>query len=120
MYSIIYAACPPGTFNSGCISDLESQIPGYRFGGANLNYLISLQSFGIVNIIFFIGGVALIINLIIAGLSLMTAAGDPAKIKAGQTRIMNGLLGILLTLSAFFIIRLIGTVLNLPGITATF
>jgi hypothetical protein len=109
---------PP--FNASSIGALESQIPGYKFGGANLNYLISLQDYGIVNIIFFVAGVALIINLILAGIGLMTSAGDPSKIKAGQTRIINGLLGMLLTLSAYFIIRLVGTILNLPGITATF
>jgi len=114
--SVVLAA----DFNKNSISNLESQIPGYKFNGANLNRLISLQDFGVVNILFFVGGVALIISLISAGIGLMTAAGDPSKIKAGQTKITNGLLGMLLMLSAYFIIRLVGTILNLPGITATF
>ncbi len=125
MYSIILAACPAGTFNAGCLDDLEksiNQTPGnsYLLRNANLSNLINNYPYGIVGLLFYLGGIALIINLVLAGISLMTAAGDPAKVKAGQERIKNGFLGLLLMLTAYIIIQIIGAIFNLPGITSTF
>ncbi len=114
---------PP--FDASSIDQLEASINttkgnAYLLRNANLSNLINNYPYGIVGLLFFFGGIALILNLILAGIGLMMAAGDPAKVKAGQERIKNGFLGLLLMLMAYFIIQLIGLIFNLPGITATF
>lgn len=96
------------------LNQLESGIAGFRFSGQNLAQILSTSSpFSPINMIFYAIGVWFIINTIMGGISLMTSAGEPAKIGAAKSKITNSIIGFLVAFSAYWIVSLIGTVLGL-------
>ena len=50
--------------------------------------------------------------LIMGGITLMTAAGDPAKSKAGYGKISAGLIGFLIIFVSYFVAQLIEVILG--------
>jgi len=67
-----------------------------------------------------IAGIALLVFTLIAGLQLMTSAGDPKKIENARGKITGGLIGFFIIFAAFWIIRILADVLNLGGIKFLF
>jgi hypothetical protein len=64
-----------------------------------------------------LAGMGLLIMLILGGIGLMTAAGDPKKMEASQGRITMALVGFLIIFISYFIAQLLGIMLgvNLLG-----
>ena len=82
-----------------------------RFG--NLNDLLTGGGINLLNLIFIIVGIIFFFNLIMAGWDYMLSSGDPKKISAATTRLLNSFIGILMVFTAFVVVRLITTMLGL-------
>jgi len=67
----------------------------------------------VVNLIFIIIGLVFFANLIMVGWEYMMSSGDPKKVQASNTRLINGLVGLILAFVAFIIVRLITNILGL-------
>ena len=63
--------------------------------------------------IFGFAGLAFFIMLILGGITLMTAAGDPAKSKAGYGKISAGLIGFLIVFVSYFVAQIVEVVLGI-------
>jgi len=63
-----------------------------------------------------IGGGIAILLIIIGGVQVLTSAGNPDKVKAGQELITSAVSGLLLIIFAVFLLKLIGKdILKIPG-----
>lgn len=78
--------------------------------------LLSLNHFNLINFIFVIIGLVFFANLIMAGWDFMFSSGDPKKVSGAGTRLVNGFIGLILTIVAFVIVRLITKVLGLDNL----
>lgn len=63
--------------------------------------------------VFYGAGIALLIYLIMGGLQMMVARGDPKAIQAAQGKITNALLGFVIIVASVVITRLIGQLLGI-------
>ncbi len=57
-------------------------------------------------------GLILLLMLISGGITLMTAAGDPAKSKAGYGRIINAFIGFAIIFVSYFVLQLVEVLLG--------
>lgn len=97
-------------------------IPGYPTQDANqkpLAGLLTNQNLTLGTIIgkaltyvYVVAGLALLLVLIMGGISLMTAAGDPKKIEAGYGKIKDGLIGFLIVFVSYIVTQLVEVVLG--------
>ena len=62
--------------------------------------------------IYVFAGIALLVMLIAGGLSLMTAAGDEGKVKAGYGKITGALIGFLIVFLSYLIAQLVEVILG--------
>jgi dolichyl-phosphate-mannose--protein O-mannosyl transferase len=65
--------------------------------------------------IFGAAAIALLIYLILGGFQFMTSQGDPKTAQGAQAKITNALIGFIIVIFAYVIVRLLGTVLGLTG-----
>lgn len=77
------------------------------------------NGFWLLNLIFIIIGLIFFANLVMAGISYMTSAGDSKKVSAANSRIINGLMGLIMAVAAFILVRLISQILGLGGNNVT-
>jgi len=63
--------------------------------------------------IYAFAGLALFVMLIWGGITLMTAAGDPAKSKDGYGKISAGLIGFLIIFVSYFVTQILEVVLGI-------
>jgi len=63
--------------------------------------------------VYVIAGLILLFMLIMGGLGLMTAAGDPKKVEASQGRITAALIGFLIVFISYFVVQLVEIMLNI-------
>jgi hypothetical protein len=70
--------------------------------------------------IFFFGGAGLLLMLIFAGFTYLTSAGDSKKMENAQHRITNALIGIILIITAYWLVQLAGTIFGLQGVNSIF
>lgn len=54
-----------------------------------------------------LAGLYFFLRLALTGYQLMSSLGDPVKIQAAQSHITSALLGLLIVISAFFIVQII-------------
>lgn len=59
----------------------------------------------IINILLFLAGAAAVIYLIWAGIKYLTSGGDTKKAEEARRAIINAVIGIIIVVSAYFIIR---------------
>jgi len=78
--------------------------------------LLSFQHFNLINFVFIIIGLAFFANLVMAGWDYMLSSGDPKKVQAATTRILNGFVGLIIAFAAFIIVRLVTNVLGLGNL----
>lgn len=57
--------------------------------------------------IYVVAGLILLVMLIAGGLTLMTAAGNPDKIKSGYGRITSALVGFLIIFISYIVVQLV-------------
>lgn len=67
----------------------------------------------IINLVFIIIGLIFFANLIMVGWEYMMSSGDPKKVQASNTRLLNGIIGLILAFVAFIVVRLITNILGL-------
>lgn len=60
----------------------------------------------VIEVLLVVGGALAVIYLIWAGIQYITSAGSPDKAKAARGGIVNAIIGIIVIMAAFFIIRL--------------
>jgi hypothetical protein len=80
---------------------------------AKITDLLSLDHFNLINFVFIIIGLIFFANLVLAGWEFMMSSGDPKKVTGASTRIVNGLIGLILAVVAFVAVRLVTNVLGL-------
>lgn len=73
--------------------------------------IISLINY-IRNLVYFIGGSIALIMFIWAGVTFMTAEGDPDKLKAARQRLIYGVIGVIIILMAGGIFTLLESFLG--------
>lgn len=89
---------------------------GFRFAGSSVGDVLTV----VLNYVFTFAGLALLIYFLSGGFKLFTSGGDQKKVAEGKQTITNALIGFIIIFAAFWIVRLSGLVLNLPGITGLF
>jgi len=95
------------------MSKLALTFPGstLRLGEDHLGPFKDETPAGIVNIlvpyIFIFAGTILFLMLIAGGFSIFISAGNPEKVKKGQTMIVNALIGFLIIFASYWIIQLL-------------
>lgn len=60
------------------------------------------------------GTIIALIVIMISGIQMITSQGDTYKLSSAKKRLLFGILGLILVLGAFFIIRIVFTILNIP------
>lgn len=70
--------------------------------------------------IFAASGIGLLIYLMLGGLQLMTSKGDPKAIQAAQGKITSALIGFIIVVIAFVIVRLFGQILGIDAFSNLF
>ena len=87
-------------------SDLNSIQTG---AGLNLGGVFSWPGFynSIIPFIFGTAGIILLLNIVTAGLKMMTSIGDQKAIESSKSKITTSLIGILILFSSFWIVRLL-------------
>lgn len=66
----------------------------------------------IIDMLLYLGGIAAVITIIIAGIGYIMAAGAPDKITSARKRIQNGLIGLLIVVIASAVVSFIGKTLT--------
>lgn len=95
-------------------NSLEAKLPsyadtGFKFADKNLGEIVSQ----LLPYIYGIAGLALFVMLILGGITLMTAAGDPAKSKDGYGKISAGLIGFLIIFVSYFVAQIVEVILGI-------
>ena len=60
--------------------------------------------------VYVIAGLIMLLMIISGGISLMTAAGDPAASKAGYGKIQAGIVGFIIIFAAYFVAQIVQVV----------
>lgn len=74
-------------------------------GSTNATGLISNLTDNLVGFLFLIGGILAVIYLLWSGLQYITAGGSPDKAKVARQGIINAVIGIVIMMATFAIIR---------------
>jgi len=74
----------------------------------------------IIPYVFSAAGIALLTYLISGGFKLMLSGGDPKKIQEGKSTITNALIGFVVVFFAYWIVQIVGLVLNIEGVGEIF
>lgn len=70
--------------------------------------------------VFTITGILLLLYLLLGGLQLMLSAGDPKKVQGAWAKITNAVIGFLIVFIAYWVIQLVGKILNIPSFGSIF
>ena len=92
-----------------------NQIQNNAFPSNNIPNSVGKFIGNILPYIFGAAAIALLIYLILGGFQLMTSQGDPKAAQGAQAKITNAVIGFIIVIFAYVIIRLLGTVLGLTG-----
>jgi hypothetical protein len=89
--------------------------------GASADTIINAATQNIIKLLFLIGGSLAVIFILFSGVQYISAGGDPEKAKKARIGIINAVIGIIIMMATFFIIRLAvgvgknASVLDQPG-----
>jgi len=70
--------------------------------------------------VFWVTGILLLVYLLLGGLQLMFAAGDPKKVQGAWGNITNAVIGFVIIFVAYWVTQLIGKVFNIEIINTIF
>lgn len=70
--------------------------------------------------IFVIAGFVMLGFFIFGGYEILTGGGDPKKIASGRQKIVYAIAGFLIVFASYFIIQIVGRVLNIKAIKDIF
>jgi len=97
------------------ISDLPNPAPKIPVD-SKISDLLSLGHFNLLDFVFFIIGLLFFANLIMAGWDYMLSSGDSKKVSSATTRLVNGIVGLIITIAAFLVVRLVTRLLGLNNL----
>jgi hypothetical protein len=89
-------------------ADLALPIPVKQglSGDADTGSVISGLASNVISIVFLIAGILAVLFLLYSGVQYITAGGDPEKVKKARLGIVNAVIGVVVIMAAFFIIRI--------------
>lgn len=91
--------------------------PARNFTGVkDIAGILTGAGFNVFDLIFALVGLAFFTNLVMAGWDYLLSSGDQKKISAATSRITNGLIGIIMAIAAFLVVRIITTLIGIPKI----
>ena len=91
------------------VNNPASRITDFSIGGI-------LTQLGIINLAFFIVGLVFMASMIAAGVGYIGASGSPEGINKAPSRLVNSLVGLLITVGSFIIVRLVSATIGLNDI----
>ncbi|HSV94916.1 MAG TPA: hypothetical protein VLH94_03035 [Spirochaetia bacterium] len=97
------------------LSNLPDPAPGLS-NITNISGLLTGGGFNLINLVFVLVGLVFFANLIITGWEYMMSTGDPKKVSAASTRLLNAFVGLILAVVAFIVVRLVTNVLGLGNL----
>lgn len=98
------------------ISDLPNPAPNIDLD-QNISGLLTGGGFNLINFVFIIIGLIFLVNLIVSGWNYMLSTGDPKKVSAATTRLINSFVGLVIAFAAFLIVKLITGMIGLDVLT---
>ena len=88
-------------------------LPGYQGSGFKFeNKTVGDVISALLPYVYVFAGLALLVMLILGGITLMTSAGDQGKTKTGYGMITGGLIGFLLIFISCFVVQIVQVVLG--------
>ncbi len=95
------------------ISSMDSPVKALIPNNADLGKLFSQP---LLRFVFVAVGLVFMFNLVMAGWDLMLSSGDPKKVATATTRVTNGFMGIIISMTAYVVVKIILTFLGLGTI----
>ena len=92
----------------------EVVLPGYE--GTDFKFKDSTPANifnSLIPYIYVVAGIILLFLIVMGGIGMMTAAGNPDKIKAAQGKITAGLIGFLVIFISYFVAQILELVLGI-------
>jgi len=89
------------------------------YPGTDVVMISSLQTLftNVVGVIIALAGVALFIMFVVAGFSFLFSGGDPKKLEQARGTLTNAIIGLVVIVAAYLILRLIGAFSGYANIT---
>jgi len=84
------------------LATIEEQVKDIN-GNGNLRSDVG----DVLNIIIYVIGIAAVIVIIIGGINIVMSQGDPSKVKKGKDAVLYGVIGLIVTISAWAIVRFV-------------
>lgn len=86
--------------------------------GAKITDLLNPRGsgFDVISFVFIIVGILFFFNLILAGWDYMLSSGDPKKAAVANTRLTNGLTGLIMAFTAYLVVKIITTILGIGAL----
>ena len=96
------------------IQAAEVKLPNYeevtfKFKDSTIADIFS----ALIPYIYVVAGIILLFLIVMGGIGMMTAAGNPDKIKAAQGKITAGLIGFLVIFISYFVAQILELVLGI-------
>jgi hypothetical protein len=100
---------------SDFLKTLNGQITNNKipFGGS-VTDIITNGGFNLLDLVFFLIGLAFFANLATAAFSYIFGEGSPDKINKANTRILNSLMGLAIVFLAFVLVRIVLLLIGIP------
>lgn len=70
----------------------------------------------IIGVFFFVAVLYFLWYFVMGGYHLISSSGDPKKFETSKDQLVHALLGLAIVFSVFAILKLVGTVFNIPGL----
>ena len=90
-------------------SDLSWLEGNFEFSDGTIGTVVSR----ILPIVFIAAGIVLLIFLLLGGFKLLTSAGDPKAIQAGQKILTNAIIGFIIVIASYWITQIIEIIFNI-------
>ena len=71
----------------------------------------------VLNVIVALAGVALFLMFVVSGFSFLFSGGDPKKLEQARGTLTNAIIGLVIIVAAYLILRLIGVFTGVTDIT---
>lgn len=94
------------------LDDIQKEaMPAFKFSGGKIADIISAA----LPYVFAVAGLLLLLYLIFGGFGLLTSAGEPKKIQEAQGKITNALIGFVIIFVAYWLVKIVGTILGIEA-----
>lgn len=98
-------------------SDLDNiSPPGFAFKGGTIGQVVGAA----VPYVFYLAGFALAVYIVFSGFSLITSKGDERALAAAKAKLTYAITGFLIVFSSYWIVQIIGRILNIQKIIDIF